>query len=191
MTRKMLTAVGLAVGSLFWASAASANVITLDASTSGDFTASCSSATQCAVTSNGSVSGPTSTGGTYTFTGMNAVLDTCSAGTGCATFVSGSRGTVTVDGTTYTLTSLTLDGDGTGVDFIFSAAGLLAPNDATLNTATTFNTLLSTSGTTGLVALSSGEVNVPGPIVGAGLPGLVAACGGLFALARRRRKQVA
>jgi hypothetical protein len=32
---------------------------------------------------------------------------------------------------------------------------------------------------------------VPGPIAGAGLPGVVAACGGLLALARRRRRQIA
>jgi len=41
---------------------------------------------------------------------------------------------------------------------------------------------------TATVGVSSGEV-VPGPIVGAGLPGLVAACGALLAFARRRRRQ--
>jgi hypothetical protein len=40
-------------------------------------------------------------------------------------------------------------------------------------------------------AFSVTLVTVPSPIVGAGLPGLMAACGGLLVLARRRRRQIA
>src|SRR5262245_25748595 len=34
------------------------------------------------------------------------------------------------------------------------------------------------------------DVAIPGPVVGAGLPGVVMACGGLLALARRRRQRI-
>jgi hypothetical protein len=46
--------------------------------------------------------------------------------------------------------------------------------------------LIGSNGLTGPV-----DVSVPGPIVGAGLPGLVMACSGLLALVRRRRQRLA
>ena len=45
------------------------------------------------------------------------------------------------------------------------------------------------TGGTGFAA--SNTHAVPGPVVGAGLPGIVVACGGLLALARRRRQRLA
>jgi hypothetical protein len=41
-----------------------------------------------------------------------------------------------------------------------------------------------------LVSLPIAITPVPAPIVGAGMPGLVIACGGLLALARRRRQRI-
>ncbi len=40
-------------------------------------------------------------------------------------------------------------------------------------------------------SFNDSTVAIPGPIVGAGLPGLIVACGGLLALARRRRQKTA
>ena len=51
-----------------------------------------------------------------------------------------------------------------------------------------FSADISGNGNTGAVGSSAA---VPGPLAGAGLPGLLAACAGLLLLARRRRQQVA
>ena len=76
---------------------------------------------------------------------------------------------------------------GVSLNILANGTAFLTGFDATPGT---FN--FSSQGPGGpTVTFSATTVAVPGPIVGAGLPGLVAACGGLLALMRRRRRKFA
>src|SRR5262249_3479682 len=71
-----------------------------------------------------------------------------------------------------------------------SASIVLTPNASGLNVAAhIFVTSSPANAANG--ALATGFASTPGPILGAGVPGLVAACVGLLGLARRRRQRIA
>jgi hypothetical protein len=82
-----------------------------------------------------------------------------------------------------------------GGPFTFLSGGLVTATAQT-NVALTGNpysitALYELTATPGANINDTIDVSVPGPVVGAGLPGLLAACGGLIALARRRRRKAA
>jgi hypothetical protein len=77
-------------------------------------------------------------------------------------------------------------------DFTTPNAGILIPS--TQNSLIWFAADVCTPNTAGACAstgAAGASVAVPSPIVGAGMPGLMVACGGLLALARRRRQKIA
>jgi len=89
------------------------------------------------------------------------------------------------------------DGSPTGAGATFDQTGAVilgnsGPTDTPASLSGTFSIgeeyIITTDGA-GTFNAGINTAAVPGPIVGAGLPGLMAACGGLIALARRRRQK--
>jgi hypothetical protein len=110
---------------------------------------------------------PIMTGGAGTFTAQVFCTTASSCNGGSAPLMNDLHFTVT-NATVAQLETANADGN------FFVTDILCGPN------------VIGCSGLTGAVDVHTAAV--PGPIVGAGLPGLIAACGGLIAWARRRRR---
>jgi hypothetical protein len=80
-----------------------------------------------------------------------------------------------------------------GVILSLNGAGITTANFSPIGSLHVIKDDFTFSGANGFATQSVlvNAFSVPGPIVGAGLPGMVAACGALLALARRRRQQIA
>jgi hypothetical protein len=123
---------------------------------------------------------------TYTVSAINgaSIVDAFAAftgtisGTGVATL-----GEQLLNSAGTTIGSITLNAPNTSQTITFSPQSVLFATKDQQDFSGANGTALSSS-----LANGFSTVNVPGPIVGAGVPGLVAACIGLIGLGRRRRR---
>jgi len=88
------------------------------------------------------------------------------------------------------LGTTTLPVVGTGSNPCVSVGGPGNSCETLINLSTAGFSFIDVTADAGDVLLREINAVVPAPIAGAGLPGVIAACGGLIALARRRRKLV-
>jgi hypothetical protein len=131
-------------------------------------------------------------------TGVNAILQIAAFANGAGGILSKSTGDMGQGGTgSWTLTDYLLPPLSTEVPYFVTINVLGGVNSSFGNSASFFATVDPTFAVdTSLYTIefspgvSNGPVGVPGPIVGAGLPGLILASGGLLAWWRRRQKIV-
>ena len=149
-------------------------------------------------------------GGTATLTnpapGTSDVFDVPASEDALVLVVNSSGSTVNSLTLSSNLTIFRFDGDGTQANANGAVSNYSGPNTTFSNIAANFlsGTVNFTGGlATGATAFFGLEeaptaasftqviVGVPGPVVGAGMPGLLAACAGFLAWRRRRRQAVA
>jgi len=89
------------------------------------------------------------------------------------------------DGFTHSWATITFTLTNTSGTWASASNVLTTGINAAAHTFVTASPALASNG-----AIQTGFSAVPGPILGGGIPGLVMACGGLLALARRRRQRI-